>query len=97
MKLNLEHLEVFTTLDKSQCQVVNARKLIANIIYSQGAGLGLSGQALAIKMWNGNADTEYSYDEVKIIKELSERTTAPCFFTAIDKAIQTASDLQKNE
>ena len=97
MKVKLESLEVFTTLDKSQCQVVNARKLIANIIYSQGAGLGLSGQALAIKMWNGNADTEYSYDEVKIIKELSERTTAPCFFTAIDKAIQTASDLQKNE
>ena len=96
MKVKLEHLEVFTTLDKSQCQVVNARKQIANIIYSQGAGLGLAGQALAVKMWNGNADTEYSYDEVKIIKEISERTTAPCFFTAIDKAIQTASDSPKN-
>ena len=97
MRVKLESLEVFMTLDKSQCQVVNARKQIANIIYSQGAGYGLAGQALAIKMWNGNADTEYSYDEVKIIKELSERTTAPCFFTAIDKVIQTASDSPKNE
>ena len=35
MKVKLEHLEVFVTLDKSQCQVVNARKQIANIIYSQ--------------------------------------------------------------
>ena len=40
MKLNLEHLEVFTTLDNTQCQVVNARKQMANIIYSQGAGYG---------------------------------------------------------
>ena len=97
MKVKLESLEVFTTLDKSQCQVVNARKQIANIIYSQGAGLGLAGQALAVKMWNGNDDTEYTDDEVKIIKELVERTTAPCFFTAIDKAIQAASDSPKNE
>lgn len=97
MKIELEHLEVFTTLDKSQCQVVNARKQMANIIYSQGAGYGLAGQALAIKMWNGSADTEYSDDEVKIIKELSERTTAPCFFTAINNAIQASSDLPKNE
>ena len=92
MKLNLEHLEVFTTLDKSQSQVVNARKQIANIIYSQGAGYGLAGQALAVKMWNGNADTEYSDDEVKIIKELVERTTAPCFIDAVNAAISNAAD-----
>ena len=55
MKVKLEHLEVFMTLDKNRCQVVNARKQIANIIYSQGAGLGLAGQALAVKMWNGKA------------------------------------------
>ena len=97
MKIELEHLEVFTTLDNTQCQVVNARKQIANIIYSQGAGYGLAGQALAIKMWKGSEDTEYSDDEVKIIKELVVRTTAPCFFMAIDKAIQAASDSPKNE
>lgn len=65
MKVKLEHLEVFMTLDKNRCQVVNARKQIANIIYSQGAGLGLAGQALAVKMWNGSDETEYTDDEVK--------------------------------
>ena len=48
MKVKLEHLEVFMTLDKSQCQVVNARKQITNIIYSQGAALGLATQAHAV-------------------------------------------------
>lgn len=80
------------TLDKNQCQVVNARKQIANIIYSQGAGLGLAGQALAVKMWNGNGDTEYTDDEVKIIKELVERTTAPCFIDSVNTAISNAVD-----
>ena len=90
MKIELEHLEVFMTLDKNQCQVVNARKQIANLIYSQGAGLGLAGQALAVKMWNGNDETEYTDEEVKIIKELVERTTAPCFIDAVNAAIDNA-------
>ena len=95
MKLNLEHLEVFTTLDNTQCQVVNARKQIANIIYSQGAGLGLAGQALAVKMWNGSDETEYTDDEVKIIKELVERTTAPCFIDAVNAAIINAASVDE--
>ena len=95
MKLNLEHLEVFTTLDNTQCQVVNARKQMANIIYSQGAGLGLAGQALAVKMWNGNDDAEYTDDEVKIIKELVERTTAPCFIDAVNVAISNAASVEE--
>lgn len=86
------------TLDKNQCQVVNARKQIANLIYSQGAGLGLAGQALAVKMWNGNDNTEYTDDEVKIIKELVERTTAPCFIDAVNAAIgDAASPDEKNK
>lgn len=92
MKIELEHLEVFMTLDKNQCQVVNARKQIANIIYSQGAGLGLAGQALAVKMWNGSDETEYTDDEVKIIKELVERTTAPCFIDAVNAALLIVAD-----
>lgn len=83
------------TLDKKQCQVVNARKQIANLVYSQGAGLGLAGQALAVKMWNGNGDTEYTDDDVKIIKELVERTTAPCFIDAMNTAISNAVSADK--
>ena len=84
--MNLEHLEVFTTLDKSQSQVVNARKQIANIIYSQGAGLGLEGQALAVKMWNGSDDTDYTSEEASIIRSVVEQTTPPCFLEAVNRA-----------
>ena len=92
MKLKLEHLEVFMTLDKNRCQVVNARKQIANIIYSQGAGLGLAGQALAVKMWNGSDDTDYTSEEASIIRSVVEKTTAPCFIEAVNKAIETGTN-----
>ena len=95
MKVKLEHLEVFMTLDKNRCQVVNARKQIANIIYSHGAGLALAGQALSEKMWNGSDETEYTDDEVKIIKELVERTTAPCFIDAVNAAISNAVSVEE--
>ena len=96
MKIKLEQLEIFMTLDKKVSQVINARKQIANLIYSQGAGLGLAGQALAVKMWNGNDETEYTDDEVRIIKELVERTTAPCFIDAVNDAISNSVD-KKNK
>lgn len=81
MKVKLEHLEVFMTLDKNQCQVVNARKQIANIIYSQGAGLGLAGQALAVKMWNGSDETEYTDDEVKSSRNSLSELPLPASLT----------------
>ena len=87
MKIELEHLDVFMTLDKNQCQVVNARKQIANIIYSQGAGLGLAGQALAVKMWNGDDEIDYSSEEASIIRSVVEKTTAPCFIEAVNRAV----------
>lgn len=87
MKIELEHLEVFMTLDKNQCQVVNARRQIANLIYSQGAGCGLAGKALAVKMWNGNDETDYSIEEADIITAVVEKSTAPCYIEAVEKAI----------
>lgn len=87
MKIKLEQLEIYMTLDKKVSQVVNARKQIANLIYSQGAGFGLAANALAVKMWNGDDETDYSSEEASIIKSVVEKTTAPCFIEAVNKAI----------
>ena len=46
-------------------------------------------------MWNGSDETEYTDDEVKIIKELVERTTAPCFIDAVNAAIINAASVDE--
>ena len=84
MRRNLENVEVYTSIDKSSCQVVNLRKSIANLIYNQGNGLGLEGTALATKMWNGDVNTEYNEREVEIIRSVVERCCAPCVIEAVE-------------
>lgn len=84
MELNLESLEVYTSKDKNTCQVVNARKEIANLVYNRGNGLGLKGVALATKMWNGDENTDYNEDEVKVIRHLVIENCAPCFIEAVE-------------
>lgn len=92
MKIKLEKLEIFMTLDKKESQVINARKQIANLIYSHGAGFGLAGQALAVKMWNGDDEIDYSSEEASIITSIVEKTTAPCFIEAVNKAIEIGTN-----
>lgn len=87
MKIDLESVEVYTSIDKSTCQVVNARKEIANLVYNRGNGLGLRGIALATKMWNGGKDIEYEEDEIKIIQDLVTQFCAPCFIEAVGKIL----------
>lgn len=87
MKLNLESIEVYTSIDKQACQVVNARKEIANLVYNRGNGLGLKGVALATKMWNGDENTEYTEDELKIVQHLVTENCAPCFIEAVAAVI----------
>lgn len=41
MKINLERVEVFTDLSKTQCAVMDMRKEIANVIYEHGRGSSL--------------------------------------------------------
>ena len=90
MKRNLENVEVYTSIDKSSCQVVNLRKSIANLIYNQGNGLGLEGTALATKMWNGDANER----EVEIISAVVERCCAPCVIEAVNAAISNAESVE---
>lgn len=87
MKYNLESVEVYTSMDKKTCQVVNLRKEIANLVYNRGGGLGLAGAALATKMWNGSEKTEYSEDEIKIIRHLTTEVYPPCVMEAINRIL----------
>lgn len=92
MKRNLENVEVYTSIDKSSCQVINLRKSIANLIYNQGNGLGLEGTALATKMWNGDGDTDYSEREVEIIRSVVERCCAPCVIEAVHRIFDSKGE-----
>ena len=86
MKIDFEHITVFADIGQTIPAVADERKEIANIIYSQGQGIEC--HALALKIYNGDKDTEYSDEEVTLIMKFVEHFFAPCFIDAMRGIIQ---------
>ncbi len=84
MKINFDMFEVFTDLAKTQVVRQSIRRDFANLIYVSGNGI--EAHALALKIYNGDADTEYSPQEVELIRQYSQRCV-PCVIDAFDKVL----------
>lgn len=84
MKINFDLVQVFTDLAKTQCVRQSIRKEFANLIYTQGNGI--EAHALALKIYNGDADTEYNEQEVMLIRRFSLLCT-PCIIDAFNELL----------
>lgn len=81
MKVNFDELKVYTDLAKTRGVVQNVRTDFANLIYTNGRGI--EDHALALKIYNGNNDTEYNDHEISIIKNFS-KICSPCVIDAFE-------------
>ncbi len=79
MKINFDELKVYTSLDKTQGTIQNVRKDFANLVYTQGSGI--EAHALALKIYNGDSETEYNEQEIALIRQFSQMC-APCMIDA---------------
>lgn len=84
MKLNFDEVEVYTDLSKENSVTQSIRKDFANFIYTQGNGI--QAHALALKIYNGNAETEFDQQEVMLIRSFSHGCS-PCVIDAITELI----------
>ena len=84
MILNLKKVEVFTNVAKTQCVVMDIREAFADLIYARGTGI--KAHALALKVYNSDEMTDYTDDEVKLIRKYTEMCT-PAVIDAIEKQL----------
>lgn len=84
MKINFDSVKVYTDLSKTKSVTQNMRKDFANFIYTQGNGI--AAHALALKIYNGDADTEYDDMEIEIIRKFVESCT-PCVIDAFNEML----------
>ena len=84
-KINLEKLEVFLNIAKTQRVEQNVKSDLADIMYKTGKGIAY--HALALKIYNSSGETEYTDDECEFIREVSQ-TCAPFFIDAINDILQ---------
>ena len=73
MKINFDRVEVFTGIAKKHCVVENIREQFADLVYMTGRGI--AAHALAMKIYNGNEETEYNDEECTMIRQFAESCT----------------------
>lgn len=90
MKVNFDKVKVYLSLDKEQGVIQNLRKDFANLIYMQGTGI--EAHALALKIYNGNSETEYTEQEAMLIKKFSTMC-APCVIDAFETMLSQSDNV----
>ena len=84
MKIDFKRTEVFTNIARTQCCVMDIREPFADLIY--GRGTGVKAHALALKIFNSDEKTEYTDEEIELIRKYAEMCT-PAVIDAINKQI----------
>jgi hypothetical protein len=94
MKINFDEVMIFTDLEKKAGEITSIRKDFANFIYTQGQGI--AAHALALKIYNGNVETEYNQEEVELIRVYSRQLT-PCIIDAIAEMLADVPEPENKE
>lgn len=84
MILNLKEIEVFENIAKTKCVVMDIREAFADLIYARGTGI--KAHALALKVFNSDKNTEYTDEEIELIKVYIGMCT-PAIIDAINRQL----------
>ena len=84
MKIDFSKVKVYTDLGRETGVIQDLRKDFANLIYTQGRGI--EAHALALKIYNGDAETEFNDREVAMINDFS-KICSPCVIDAFERAL----------
>lgn len=81
MKIDFERVCLYVDVAHTTMVERNIRKDFADMIYNTGGGIEC--HALALKVFNGNAETEYSERECELMRQIVERVGSPAIIDAV--------------
>ena len=85
MKINFQKVKFYTSINHKNFNTVDAREEFADTIYKNAGGI--KAHALALKIYNSEGETEYSADEVDMIKQALERFGVPGFIDGLNEQL----------
>ena len=80
MKIDFEHLKVYTDIAKTKETVTNVKIQVADALYQNG--FGIANHALAFKIYNSNGECELTDDEYKLLMAFVEQKCTPMIIEA---------------
>lgn len=84
--LNFKQLLIATDVARKHCEKIDSRESFANVLYCNGDGI--SSHVLALKIYNSIGETEYTDEEINLIKKYADSCCKPFFIDALNCAIE---------
>ncbi len=85
-KINFKRFEIYNAISHKEVVVHDCREEFANIIYLNGNGVAC--HALAMKVYKSEGDTEFSEEEISMMKKFADKFGSLAFNDSIDLNIK---------
>ena len=82
MKIDFENFRLFKGIDKKNVEVLNVKNVFADELYTRGQGIAF--HALALKIFNSDANTDYNENEYKLMTMFAEQCMSPNFIDSLN-------------
>lgn len=93
-KINFERFEIYTAINHKEVIVQDCREGFANIIYLNGNGVAC--HALAMKVYKSEGETEFSDEEIALMKQFAENFGNLSLLDSFDINIRDGADNKNN-
>jgi hypothetical protein len=89
MKIDFDSVMVFSDVARTQGEIKSIRKYFADFLYTQQNGI--LAYALSRKIFNATDDTEFTPEEVELIRAYSQ-DLPPCYIDAISEMLYVGEE-----
>ncbi len=90
VKINFQEFSIPTGVSRKTRQTGDARESFANLIYLNVNGI--RAHALAMKIYNSEGETEFSDDEILLIREIAEKLCTPNFIDGLAEQLEGGAE-----
>lgn len=85
MRIDFQQFKIYTTVSRKTAQSVDVRESFADMIYKNVNGI--RAHALAMKIYKSEGKTEYTEDDVKLIRTVAEQLCVPGFIDGLNEQL----------
>ena len=82
-KIDFQHFKVYASISRKAAHTVDAREGFADVIYNNVNGI--RAHALAMKIYKSEGETEYTDEEVRLIRTVAEQLCVPGFIDGLNE------------
>lgn len=85
MKIDFQHFNVYMAVNHKSARTMDVRESFADMIYNNVNGI--KAHALALNIYNSDGESEYTDEEVRLIRMVAEQLCVPGFIDGLNEQI----------